>query len=236
MRIPPPEYLREEREVANVVKGVVGTLLVLFVGALVIAALFPAKDNAKSPPAQTTTRTKENAQENKQQGPKDNSNQEQAIAKANAQAYYDAAEAGNYVYTYSNLTKVDQDSFTRDEWVKANQLLHSDLATYTINGVRMKDTATAEVYLTITGSEGSVSQRHTQFVLEGGATYKHHLTTEEYAMFSDALASGSSSATTSATASAPAGGGYEPATATASATASAPAGGGGDGRTSGMTP
>ena len=126
-------------------------------------------------------------------------------------SYYNAAEAGDYAYTYSNLTKVDQDSFTPDEWVKANQALHSDLATYTINSVRMKDAATADVYLTIMGSEGSVSERHTHFVLEGGATYKHHLTTEEYAMFSDALASGSSSAS-----------------------ASAPAGGGGG--TSGMTP
>jgi hypothetical protein len=194
---------------------------------LAIAVALSACDTQQ--PERVETTQEQSKQEKAQKVDENNLAKAQFLAKSDAQAYYRAAESGDYVYTYSNLTSVDKDSFTRDEWVKANQVLQSDLATYTINSVRMKDAATADVYLTIAGSDGSVSQRHTQFVLEGGGTYKHHLTTEEYTMFSDALASGSSSASASATAGAPAGGGTEPATASASASPSAPAGGGGGG-------
>ena len=121
-----------------------------------------------------------------------------------AQEYYAAAAAGNYNYTYDALTPVAQGQFSEEDWVSANTALGSDAGTYSIDSTDMVDDSTADVYLTITSADGSSSERFTQFVLEG-ASWKHELTQDEYALFagatdtSTATASASSSASASST-------------------------------------
>ena len=126
-------------------------------------------------------------------------------ARAAAMDYYAAAAGGNYSYTYSNLSAAAQGQFTEDEWVTDNTALGSDAGTYSIDSVEMVSDSTAEVRLTITAAEGTVSERFTRFVLENGA-WKHELTPEEYALFAGASSdSASASASAGASASAEAG-------------------------------
>jgi sugar-specific transcriptional regulator TrmB len=118
-----------------------------------------------------------------------------------AQEYYAAAAAGNYNYTYDALTSASQGQFSEEEWVTANTALGSDEGTYSIDSVDMVDDSTADVYLTITSADGSSSERFTQFVLEG-ASWKHELTQDEYALFAGATDTASATASASSSASA----------------------------------
>jgi hypothetical protein len=116
-----------------------------------------------------------------------------------AQDYYAAAADGHYLETYSELDSDAQSQFTEDEWVAANGALGSDAANYSVDSVSMVDDSTAEVYLTISTSDGSTSERVTRFVLENGS-WKHELTQEEYDLFAGATET-ASSASASASAS-----------------------------------
>lgn len=118
-----------------------------------------------------------------------------------AQEYYAAAAAGNYNYTYDALTSAAQGQFSEEEWVSANAALGSDAGTYSIDSVDMVDDSTADVYLTITSADGTSSERFTQFVLEG-ASWKHELTQNEYALFAGATDTASATASASSSASA----------------------------------
>jgi sugar-specific transcriptional regulator TrmB len=118
-----------------------------------------------------------------------------------AQEYYAAAAAGNYNYTYDALTSAAQGQFSEEDWVSANTALGSDEGTYSIDSVDMVDDSTADVYLTITSADGSSSERFTQFVLEG-ASWKHELTQDEYALFAGATDTASATASASSSASA----------------------------------
>jgi hypothetical protein len=118
-----------------------------------------------------------------------------------AQEYYAAAAAGNYNYTYDALTSAAQGQFSEEDWVAANTALGSDAGTYSIDSTNMVDDSTAEVYLTITSADGSSSERFTQFVLEG-ASWKHELTQDEYALFAGATDTASATASASSSASA----------------------------------
>jgi hypothetical protein len=118
-----------------------------------------------------------------------------------AQEYYAAAAAGNYNYTYDALTSASQGQFSEEEWVSANTALGSDAGTYSIDSVDMVDDSTADVYLTITSADGTSSERFTQFVLEG-ASWKHELTQDEYALFAGATDTASATASASSSASA----------------------------------
>jgi hypothetical protein len=137
-------------------------------------------------PAEQTTQETESAEDS---------------ALAAAQDYYAAAAAGNYTYTYSNLSAVSQSLFTEDEWITYNTNVGSDAGTYNINSVEMVDDSTAEVQLTITAADGSSSERTTQFVLENGS-WKHELTPEEYDLFAGAIDTATATATASSSASA----------------------------------
>ncbi len=121
-------------------------------------------------------------------------------ALAAAQSYYAAASAGDYVQTYDELSASSQSQFTEGQWVAANTALQSDSASYTIDSADLVDDATAEVYLTVTSSDGSSSERATRFVSEGG-TWKHELTQAEYDLFAGATASATASASASTSAS-----------------------------------
>jgi hypothetical protein len=142
-----------------------------------------------------------NDQADKEQPTQETEGAEDAVLSA-AQDYYAAAADGHYLETYSELDSDAQSQFTEDEWVAANGALGSDAASYSVDSVRMVDDSTAEVYLTITASDGSSSERVTRFVLENGS-WKHELTQEEYDLFANATDSGASaSASASAAATA----------------------------------
>src|SRR5215203_551215 len=141
-------------------------------------------------------------------------NSAENAVRAAAEDYYAAAANGNYTGTYSKLSSYSQSQITEDEWVADNVALGSDAGIYNIDSVEMVDDTTANVYLTITSSDGSSFERFTQFVLED-SIWKHDLTQEEYDLFAGTTTSASVSASASDTPS-------------ASASASeAPSGGGG---------
>jgi hypothetical protein len=130
--------------------------------------------------AKQKTETKE-ASESEQDA---ESTEERALEAA--QEYYAAAAAGNYNYTYDALSSAAQSQFTEEEWVAANTTLGSDAAVYHIDGTNVVDDSTVVVYLTITLTDGSSSERTTQFVLENGS-WKHDLTQSEYELFAGPL-------------------------------------------------
>ena len=116
-----------------------------------------------------------------------------------AEDYYAAAAAGNYIYTYDALTDYDRSRFTEEEWVAANTALGSDDASYDIYSTELVDDTTATVALTITAADGSIDDRTTLFVYEGGE-WKHELTQREYDLFAGAIASVTATATATASA------------------------------------
>ena len=136
--------------------------------------------------------------------PEQNTESAEDSVRAAVEDYYAAAADGNYTYTYSKLSSYSQSQITEDEWVADNTTMGSDQGIYDIDSIDMVDDSTANVYLTITSSDGSTFERYTQFVLEGGS-WKHDLTQEEYDLFArtnseSASASGSASASASANA------------------------------------
>jgi hypothetical protein len=120
-----------------------------------------------------------------EQPPTQDTESTEDAARAAAQGYYGAAAAGNYNYTYNELSSYALSQFTEDEWVAANTALASDEASYSIESVTMVDGSTAEVHLTVTLPDGSSFGRTTLFVLENGS-WKHELTQEEYDLFASA--------------------------------------------------
>jgi hypothetical protein len=122
-------------------------------------------------------------------------------ARDAAQAYYAAAAAGSYSYTYNELSSYSRSQFTEDEWVAANTALDSAAASFSVDSVTMVDDTVADVNLTVTLPDGSSSERITRFVLENGG-WKHDLTQAEYDLFAGAAATDSASATSPASASA----------------------------------
>jgi hypothetical protein len=110
------------------------------------------------------------------------------IAEDDVKVYYDAAARGDYDYTYGHLSQTDRLTFTKEDWVSANQNLQSDQASYQITDIRKAGLGGYDVELTVDGKP-----RKTTFVSEGGE-YKHELSNEEYAMFAGALYSASASA------------------------------------------
>jgi len=129
----------------------------------------------------------------------DQSESAEDSARAAAQAYYAAAAAGDYSYTYNELSLLSRSQFTEDEWVAANTELGSDMASYSVESVNMLDDSIAEVSLIVNLPDGSYSERYTAFVLENGS-WKHDLTQEEYDLFAGAGGTASASASATATA------------------------------------
>jgi hypothetical protein len=114
------------------------------------------------------------------------------IVENDIKAYYAAAASGDYGYTYEHLSEADRLTFSREEWISANQTLQSDQASYQITDVQRADLGGYDVELTVNGE-----LRTTRFVSESG-TFKHELTGNEFTMFTDALYGASASASASA--------------------------------------
>jgi hypothetical protein len=119
------------------------------------------------------------------------------LVQADVESYYSAASSGDYIYTYEQLSSVDRQNFTQEQWTAANTNLASDTTEYQIQDIVKAAEGVYDVTLTIT-STGET--RGTQFIYEGGR-YVHKLTSEEINMFAQA-AGASASATASASASA----------------------------------
>jgi hypothetical protein len=114
------------------------------------------------------------------------------IVEDDVKAYYAAAASGDYGYTYEHLSEADRLTFSREEWISANQALQSDQATYQITDVQKADLGGYDVELTV-----NAEPRTTRFVSESGI-FKHELTGNEFTMFTDALYGASASASASA--------------------------------------
>src|SRR5215204_2392201 len=126
-----------------------------------------------------------------------------------AEAYYQAAKARDWGYTYSQLDSETQSAFTKDEWFAKNESL-ADIGpvTYTIQSVDMDPSnpeSVASVVVVVTSeTDGSTSTRNTYFVYEDGS-WKHRFSSEEHDLFATAQ-TGTSSASSSGNSSASASG------------------------------
>jgi hypothetical protein len=188
--------------------GIRKTVLPLFSMAVAIAIAVagcsdtPDQNNANSSPKKGDVANKVGNQKpttvtaNSSQQPTQGAEGAKDAALAAAQDYYAAAATGDYHYTYNALSSYAQSQFTENEWVADNVALGSNAAKYSIDSVRMVDTKTADVYLTVISADGTSSERTTQFVLENGS-WKHELTQAEY----DLIAGTTATATATATAS-----------------------------------
>jgi hypothetical protein len=124
-----------------------------------------------------------------------------------AEAYYQAAKARDWEYTYSHLDSETQSAFTEDEWFAKNEwLANTGPVTYTIQTVDVDPSnpeSVASVAVVVTSeTDGSTSMRNTYFVYEDGS-WKHRFGSEEYDLFAtaqtgDSSASSSGSSSTSA--------------------------------------
>ena len=119
-------------------------------------------------------------------------------AMAGAQAYYDAASAGDFVYTYQHLGYEARDVYTQDQWNTLNEANGSAGAAYAVQSATPAGQDTYQIDLTVNGTP-----RTTYFILDGGEWF-HLPTDEEYAMYDGGLIGGATSASASASASAPA--------------------------------
>jgi hypothetical protein len=118
-----------------------------------------------------------------------------------AKAYYQAAEVGNYNYTYNRLSTSDQSRYTYDQWVSANNALDSAASEFVIYDVSPESGRDYYfVSLTVSPADGSSFDRTTEFTYEPGRGWVHSLTSEEHDMFESNL---SASATPTATAEQP---------------------------------
>ncbi len=113
--------------------------------------------------------------------------QEAAALKA-AIAYYEAAERGDYTYTYNALTRADQRKYSRTQWVRANGQLDTAAGEYVVFSVEETsgNRNHVRVGLTVSLPDGSSSNRYTDFIYERGA-WRHSLTREEYELFDSVL-------------------------------------------------
>jgi TolA-binding protein len=114
---------------------------------------------------------------------------EEAAVLDVATVYYQAAEIGDYTYTYNLLSRSDQASYTLDEWWAANTALDSAAGEFVIYDISpIPDTSDSyDVSLTVYLADGSSFDRTTEFVYEDGV-WKHSLTGEEISMFDNVLA------------------------------------------------
>jgi hypothetical protein len=124
----------------------------------------------------------------------DTSDLEQEANQAVAN-YYNAAEDGDFTYTYNNLTSYGQTYYTYDQWVTLNTNSGTASSTFNVDYVTIESPAKsqlektdAKVDLTIYAPDGNTYTRTTYFVQEGGA-WKHVLTEEERAIFNQYLSS-----------------------------------------------
>ncbi len=131
-----------------------------------------------------------------------------------AEAYYQAAKARDWGYTYSHLDSETQSAFTKDEWFAKNEwLADTGPVTYTIQSVDMDPSnpeSVASVVVVVTSeTDGSTSTRNTYFVYEDGS-WKHRFGSEEYDVFATAqTGTSSASSSDSSSASAQGAGGQE---------------------------
>src|SRR5215210_317123 len=100
----------------------------------------------------------------------------EAAALDAAISYYQAVEVGDYTYTYSALSSADQNNYTYDQWLYANNSLDSAAAEFEVfrTMVDSPNTAIVEGYehvadvgASIYYPDGSLSTRYTFFVYEG---------------------------------------------------------------------
>jgi predicted component of type VI protein secretion system len=125
-------------------------------------------------------------------------------ARTAAVAYYQAAAARNWEYTYEHLDSETQSAYTEQEWFAKNAYLaDTGAVTYTIESVVMDPSApetVANVTVVLTSTDGSTSVRNTYWVYEG-RSWLHRFAPEEYDLLASAPM-GSSSSSPSASASA----------------------------------
>jgi hypothetical protein len=122
----------------------------------------------------------------------------QAVAK-----YYNAAEDGDFTYTYNNLTSYGQTYYTYDQWVTLNTNSGTASSTFNVDYVTIESPAESQLKktdakadLTIYAPDGNTYSRTAYFVQEGGV-WKHVLTEEERAIFNQYLSSTASASSES---------------------------------------
>ena len=105
--------------------------------------------------------------------------------------YYQYAEIGDYYSTYFLLSYEDQDYYTEDQWVAANNALDSAAGEFVVTDAYPDDLGlgvpTYAVTVTVYLPDGSSFNRTTYFVDEGAGFWAHYLSGEETNMFDDAL-------------------------------------------------
>jgi hypothetical protein len=103
-----------------------------------------------------------------------------------AEAYYGAAEVGDYGTTWSLLSADDQLNYPPDVWAQANTNLDSAAGEFVMYNVEPTgDPGFYYVDLTVYLADGRSFDRRTMFHWEG--YWAHWLTQEEMQMFDDAL-------------------------------------------------
>ena len=104
--------------------------------------------------------------------------------------YYQYAEVGDYYSTYFLLSYEDQNYYTEDEWVAANNSLDSAAGEFVVTDAYPDDLGlgvpTYAVTVTVY-ADGSSFNRTTYFVDEGAGFWAHYLSGEEVDMFDGAL-------------------------------------------------
>jgi hypothetical protein len=104
-----------------------------------------------------------------------------------AEAYYAAAEVGDYSSTWSLLSADDQLSYPPEMWAQANTNLDSAAGEFVVYNVEPTgDPGFYYVDLTVYMADGTSFDRRTMFHWEG--YWAHWLTQEEMQMFDGALA------------------------------------------------
>ncbi len=103
-------------------------------------------------------------------------------------AYYEAAELGDYAYTYDALDSAARQRYSYDGWLYANEQLDTAASEFVVFSVEELPGHTAQVWVGLTAylPDGSSFDRYTRFVYENGA-WRHALTMEEYGMFDSVL-------------------------------------------------
>jgi micrococcal nuclease len=116
-------------------------------------------------------------------------------ARAAAEAYYEAAAARKWGYTYDHLDSETQSAYTEQEWFAKNEYLaNTGAVTYTIQSVVMDSAypdTVANVTVVLTATDSSTNVRNTYWVYEGGS-WLHRFSVEEYDLLASAPTAGAS--------------------------------------------
>jgi hypothetical protein len=171
--------------------GIVG-----LVGAVAMMATDSGQTQANAEPKQEKTPEAKPAADKHSEAkvqPKLQQSGQDAIA--GAQAYYDAASAGEFVYTYQHLGYEARGVYTQDQWNTLNEANGSAGAAYAVQSATPAGQDTYQIDLTVNGTP-----RTTYFILDGGEWF-HLPTDEEYAMYDGGLIGGATSTSASAPAS-----------------------------------